>query len=311
MVAQTPCEFIQDDFTIPYVPGSAVASGAVIVLGSTLVTISKLDIDANKLGDLSIAGLFKVPKVTGAISAFAKLYWDADADPLGGDAGTGAFTTNSALGPFAGWADKDGAVEAAETVNLILCSADNPTSVARADLGQDDLAPYGLDLETWRVTATGAMLGAAAGTPAGAFGLTYGTHGTNSPLIVGEAASGNVKTNKMRRQFTLPPEYVAGQTVTLRVRAIEAVGAATVSTTIDAEVFEADLAGGISADLCTTAAIDVTDTIGNKDFTITPTGLAAGDVLDIELTGVTTDTGGTVGTVLTISDVRLLLDIKG
>lgn len=189
--------------------------------------------------------------------------------------------------------------------------AANGFSAARSGLVQDDLKPYGLELDTFKVTGTGAHLGAAAGTPAGAFGLTFGTFATNSPKIVGEAASGNTKTNKMRRQFTLPPEYVSGESVTLRIKCKEDVGAATVSTSIDAVVYEADKAAGLSADLCATAAQDVTTTAANKDFDITPTALVAGDVLDIEITGVTTDTGGTVGTVLTIYDVALLLDIKG
>lgn len=184
-------------------------------------------------------------------------------------------------------------------------------SLARSGLVQDDLKPYGIELETWRVIATGALLGAAAGTPAGAFGLTYGTHGTASPKIVAEAASGASVTNKMRRSFILPPEYVSGESVTVRVRAIEAVGAATVATTVDVECYEADGASGISADLCATAAQDVTAVVGNKDFVITPTDLVAGDTLDIEITGVSNDTGGTVGTVLTIYETKLLLDIKG
>jgi hypothetical protein len=187
-------------------------------------------------------------------------------------------------------------------------------SLARSGLVQDDAKIYGIPLENLRTTATGQPLGSAAGTPAGAFGITYGTHGTASPVVVGEAASGDVTTDKARFQFPLPPEYVSGESVTLRVRCKEGVGAATVSTSIDAEVFENDKDGvpaGSPTDLCATAAQDVTPTIGNKDFVITPTGLVAGDMLDIELTGVTTDTGGTVGTVLTITSVELLLDIKG
>jgi hypothetical protein len=159
--------------------------------------------------------------------------------------------------------------------------------------------------------ASGALLGATAGTPSGAFGLTAGTHATAPPVLVGEAASGNTKTNKARMTFALPVEYVAGETVTLRVVAKEAVGAATVSTTIDAVVVSNDDDGTVSADLCATSAIDVTTSVGNKDFTITPTTLTPGMQLDIELTGVTTDTGGTVGTVLTIYRVELLLDVQG
>lgn len=189
--------------------------------------------------------------------------------------------------------------------------AANGMSVGRAGIVQDDNKVYALPLDTWLVTGTGAKLGTAAGTPAGAFGLTVGAHGTNSPRIVGEAASGNTKTNKMRRTFTLPAEYVSGESITLRIPCKEAVGAATVSTTIDAVVHKSDGAGGIGADLCATAAQDVTTDAANKDFDITPAGLVAGDELDIEITGVTTDTGGTQGTILTVYRPALLLDIKG
>lgn len=187
-------------------------------------------------------------------------------------------------------------------------------NVARANLVQDDLAVYGLDLNTWLATGTGQPLGTSAGTPSGAFGLTAGTHGTAAPKIVSEAASGASITNSCRRTFSLPPEYVAGETVTLRVRAKEAVGSATVGTTIDAEAYQADKDGGLTGsptDLVTTNALAVTTSVGNKDFTINPTGLAPGDVLDIELTGVANDTGGSVGTVLEIYDTALLMDIQG
>jgi hypothetical protein len=184
-------------------------------------------------------------------------------------------------------------------------------SAARSGLVQDDLKKYGIPLNLLAVTATGALLGATAGTPSGALGLTMGTHGTGSPTVVGEAASGNTKTDKARFTFALPPEYVDGESVTVRVRAKEAVGAATVSTTIDVECYKSDKEGGIGSDICATAAQDVTTSFANADFVITPTGLVAGDVLDIELTGVTTDTGGTVGTILTIGSVEVLCDIKG
>lgn len=181
----------------------------------------------------------------------------------------------------------------------------------RSYLVADEDAIYPLALESFKPTDTPALLGTTANTPTGAFGCTVGTHGSAGPIIKGTAASNNSQTNKMRRQFTLPPEYVAGEDLTLRVRCAETVGAATVSTTIDAEVFALDKDGGVGSDLCATAAIDVTDTVGNKDFTVTGATLEPGDVLDIELTGVTNDTGGAVGTVLAVYDVALLFDVKG
>lgn len=187
----------------------------------------------------------------------------------------------------------------------------NGYSMARSGLVKETGKPYALPLNTWGVTGTGAALGTAAGTPAGAFGLTVGTFGTNSPKIVGEAASGNSKTNKMRRQFALPVEYVAGGNVTVRVKCQEAVAAAQVATSVDMSVYKADKAGGISADLCATNAQDVTNVAANADFSITPTGLSAGDLLDIEITIVTNDTGGTHGTIATIFDTEILLDVQG
>lgn len=184
-------------------------------------------------------------------------------------------------------------------------------SISRGSLVQQDGVIYTKSLGGLQATGTGAALGATAGTPSGALGLTVGTFGTNTPKVVGEAASGNSKTDKARFQFVLPAEYVSGQGIAVRVRCKEAVGAATVATSIDCECYKSDNAAGLGSDLCSTAAQDVTPTIGNKDFTITPTSLAAGDTLDIQLTGVTNDTGGTVGTILEIDQVAMLLSVKG
>lgn len=305
--------FIQQGAMIDHTPSASVAAGDVVAIGSQLVGIAKSDIAADTLGALATEGVFDIVKDGSEISAGDPLYWDDNGSPVGGVALSGAISDSSADGPFIGWAVDD-AGASATTVRVLLKSIDEAHSVVRSDLVQDDLAVYGLDLQSWRTTATMQPLGTTAGTPAGAFGITAGTHGTAAPVIASQAASGASVTNSCRRQFTLPPEYVAGQTVTLRVRAIETVGAAQVSTTIDAEVFEANKDGGLGGsptDLCATNALDVTTDAGNKDFTITPTGLAPGDVLDIELTGVVNDTGGTTGTVLQLTDIALLLDIKG
>ncbi|HEY4263391.1 MAG TPA: hypothetical protein VGM98_24725 [Schlesneria sp.] len=189
--------------------------------------------------------------------------------------------------------------------------AANGISVARSGILLETAKPYVLALTSWLVTGTGAGLGTAAGTPAGAFGLTVGTFGTNSPKIVGEAASGNSKTNKMRRLYSLPVEYKAGGNITVRVKCQEAVGAAQISTTVDMSVYKADKAAGIGSDICAANAQDVTVSAANCDFSITPTGLVAGDVLDIEINIVTNDTGGSHGTIATIYDTEILLDVQG
>ncbi len=308
-MAQTPCIYRSCGDTIDHTPVGAVAAGDVIVKGATQVTIAPLAIAAGVLGAVATEGLWTVPKVTGSISDGAKLYWDADANPVGGTAGSGAFTTNSALGPFGGW-NVGGAESGDATAELDLQSTESPTSVSRSSLGQDDLAVYNVPLASLQATGTGAQLGAAAGTPSGAMGLTIGAHGTNSPLVVGEAASGNSKTDYARFQFALPAEYVSGETITLRVRA-KATGTINTAKTLDAQCYVSDGGGGISSDICATAAQAVTTSFANYDFTITPTSRVAGDMLDIQLVTVADDTGGTNNKLIQIGAVELLLDIKG
>ncbi len=71
--------FIHDGKSIDYTPSSAVTAGDVVVQGE-LVGIAKLDIEADRQGALAVEGVFDLPKATGvstAITAGAKVYWDA------------------------------------------------------------------------------------------------------------------------------------------------------------------------------------------------------------------------------------------
>lgn len=90
---------------IDYTPGSAVSAGDVVVVNSVL-HFAQLDIAANALGALAAAdGVWKGNKVTGAISAGDRIYWDASGSPVTGTVSTGAFTkTPTASTRFAGYA---------------------------------------------------------------------------------------------------------------------------------------------------------------------------------------------------------------
>lgn len=110
---------------VDYTPGSAVTAGDVVVLGGTL-GIAKSDIAASTLGALIVCGLYSIVKVTGAISQWAKVYWDADGDPVGGTAGSGALTTDPSKGVFAGIAVA-AAGGSATTVDVLL-NLDTPTT---------------------------------------------------------------------------------------------------------------------------------------------------------------------------------------
>ncbi len=183
--------------------------------------------------------------------------------------------------------------------------------VLRSQLKLDNLMPITLPIELFRVAGTGALLGTAAGTPAGAFGITYGAHGTNTPKMVGESASGNSKTNTARIVRELIPEYAAAQSVTLRVHARITVNANT-SQTLDAQVFKSDgESGPDGADLYAGVAAPLTTSWANHDFILTSSALSAGDELDIELTGVADDTGGSAGAVIEIGKCQILADLRG
>ncbi|MCL4198991.1 MAG: DUF2190 family protein [Phycisphaerales bacterium] len=97
----TQATFISQGNAIDYTPGSAVAAGQVVVQ-STLPGFAHTPIAANALGSLGMAGIYDIVKVTGAIDAGVAVYWDANGDPVGGTAGTGALTTTSTGNAYLG-----------------------------------------------------------------------------------------------------------------------------------------------------------------------------------------------------------------
>lgn len=102
----------------------------------------------------------------------------------------------------------------------------------------------------------------------------------------------------------LSPDYVDGEAVTVRVRAKVSV-ARTVAATVDVVAKEIG-DGALGADICATAAQNLSTAYANYDFTITPTGLVAGDRLQIDLTLATDDTGGASDGLPTITKVSVL-----
>ena len=167
-----------------------------------------------------------------------------------------------------------------------------------------------LPLNRVGVTGTLAALGASAGTPAGAFGITPGTFGSATPILIGEAASGNSKTDYGRFLFALPVQYVAAGNVTLRIYA-KISGNVNTAQTVGAAAYKSDKAGGVGASLIATAAQTVTTAYVAYDFVITGTTLASGDLLDIQLTTIADDTGGTANKLISIASIQLLMTVKG
>lgn len=67
--------YVQRGEYIDIVPESKVNAGDVVVQGD-LVGISKLDIEASKLGAIATTGVYDVEKGNEAFAAGAKAYWD-------------------------------------------------------------------------------------------------------------------------------------------------------------------------------------------------------------------------------------------
>jgi len=107
--------------TIDYTPGSAVTAGDVVVVGN-IVGVAESSIAASVQGSLSIGGVWRLPKITGAITAGQKLYWDPAGDPVSGDSSSGAITATAGSLKVAGYAV---AAQASgdETVDVVLARA--------------------------------------------------------------------------------------------------------------------------------------------------------------------------------------------
>lgn len=70
--------YIQAGDEFDYTPPSDVKAGDVVVLNE-LVGVAKRDLPANRLGSLSVAGVFDFPKATGpdtAIGAGLDVFWN-------------------------------------------------------------------------------------------------------------------------------------------------------------------------------------------------------------------------------------------
>jgi hypothetical protein len=183
----------------------------------------------------------------------------------------------------------------------------------RTELIQDNFATYGVPFSLLRIhDAFQTPLSAAASDDLGL--STGGTFGTNNPyLSAGDLKAAGATTRRARFTFTLPPEYVAGESVRLVAHAGMVTTAADTSCTVDFEVnlcAKTTLASG--SDLVTTAATTINSTsFAAKNFDVTSAGLAPGDMLDIRVSIACTDAATVTAVIPAIAHLSLALDIQG
>ncbi|GIW81489.1 MAG: hypothetical protein KatS3mg105_3296 [Gemmatales bacterium] len=150
------------------------------------------------------------------------------------------------------------------------------------------------------------------GTPAADdLGLVTGTLGTDAPRIeTGDLKAAGPTTRYCRFQVALPEDYEAGETINLVVYAGMRTTVADVSATLDAEAYLVNkTTGGVGSDLVTTSAIDINQlNPAKRTFTINPSGLVAGDLLDIRLAIAINDAATATAVIGVIAAIELHSD---
>ena len=244
--------------------------------------------------------------------------------------GTGVTSLNNLIGIaelagiargkiIVGDASGDPALLAAGSEDYVLTMDSNGDAVwaaaaggggARTDLTQDDLASYQIPITAFRKKARlDVVLDNSPGTPD--LGTIDNTHGTAAPTLETDSqqVNGAETTHSARFQFPVPIEYVNGQTVTIRVKAGMRGDVATNSANVDVVCVRTAAA---NTDICATAAQSINNTTAaNKDFTITPTNIVSGDILDVVVSTLIHDLGASSGIYGQIKSVEVLLDVKG
>jgi hypothetical protein len=176
--------------------------------------------------------------------------------------------------------------------NLTL-SGDLPT-YPRSRLEQEGSMIQPLPITDWSLTAALATRLASTSPGANDLALTGGTFGVDAPFISTLDVKGVGCTKRARILFQLPCEYVTGASLFIRAFAGMKTTVSDGACTIDFSAYKLGITTNATlvdgGDLVTTAATSIKNlSWANYDFAINPSGLVAGDFLDIQMTIAVTD----------------------
>jgi predicted RecA/RadA family phage recombinase len=151
--------YVQEGKVIPFTAAADVVSGQVVVVG-TLAGVSLTDVAQGAIGQLAISGVWDIPAATAAITQWAPVYWDADGNPVGGVAGSGAATATSSDNTPIGLAiaAKDAAVG---TVRVLLGWCDSIYTPQTVSDGNVMSFVAGANYEAGDVVVVGSIVGVA------------------------------------------------------------------------------------------------------------------------------------------------------
>ena len=140
-----------------------------------------------------------------------------------------------------------------------------------------------------------------------------GTWATDAIVIQTSDAKNTTVTQRARFVYRLPMNYVSGQAISVVAWAGMKTTVANGTATVDFEAYKKNDSTGLAgSDLVTTAATTINSlTASDKAFVIDPTGLAAGDELDIRVTIAITDTATGTAVIGRIMKLYMLPTVKG
>lgn len=205
----------------------------------------------------------------------------------------------------------EAATAAGDVVEVILDLGGAAYTFPRTTITMESLVSYNIPLthlRTWDALATNLPATAANDDLA----LITGTPGTDAPCVKGADIGGTTGTYKAGFLWSLPAEYSADDDVKVRINAnmqVICAGSGAAST-IDVSAYRT---AAPTVDICATAAQSINSaTAADKDFVLTDTDLAPGEMLFIVITAAATDGDNSAANInAVINSVEMLLDIRG
>lgn len=184
----------------------------------------------------------------------------------------------------------------------------------RSSIDQETSKVFPIELMSFRIWDSVNTVLSNVATP-GADDLAFfsGAFGTGLPYIRSQDCNAaGAFTGYARSMFTLPPEYDPGAAASIRLAAGMLTSVASVSATVDVQAYKSGRNTLVSGtDLITTVAQSCNSlTFAEKEFVLTPAGLAPGDVLDIRIAIIGNSATASAHHVA-IAHVEALLTIRG
>lgn len=183
---------------------------------------------------------------------------------------------------------------------------------ARSTLAIDTNQILALPFHIWRqATAVATTL---SGTSSGSdLGYYTGTHGTAGSYIgTSDLKAAGSTTRLARCLIVLPPDYVAGATVSVRFSAGCITTLADTTATLNVDVRKVSRDRTVGANLYAGAALDIRSvTFAEKQFALTSSGLLPGDMLDIKATIIVNDAATATAVIGAWAAAELYTSIQG